>query len=120
GAGQLAVVAQLLGACEECRAEIERVEAVLVVLDMLRVPNPGDDYGRHVWQQIASRLPERPARWWQAWFEPQRLGALAAVTALLVVAFIAGRITKHDHPGNDVATKEQIREPILVVAISDH
>jgi len=119
-AAQRAVIAQHLAACEECRAELERIEAVLAALDTLPVPNPGDDYGRHVWQQIASRLPERPARWWQAWFEQQRLAALAAVAALLVVAFIAGRITKHDHPGNDVATKEQIRERILVVAVGDH
>src|SRR5438094_561296 len=90
-AAQRAVIAQHLAACEECRAELERIEAVLAALDTLPVPNPGDDYGRHVWQQIASRLPERPARWWQAWFEQQRLAALAAVAALLVVAFIAGR-----------------------------
>ena len=119
-AAQRAVIAQHLAACEECRAELERIEAVLAALDTLPVPNPGDDYGRHVWQQIAPRLPERPARWWQAWFEPKRLGTLAAVAALLVVAFLAGRITKHDHSGNDVATKEQIRERVLVVAVGDH
>jgi hypothetical protein len=59
-------------------------------------------------------------RWWQAWFEPKRLGTLAAVAALLVVAFLAGRITKRDHLGNDVATKEQIRERVLVVAVGEH
>jgi hypothetical protein len=119
-AAQRAMIAQHLAACEECRAELERIEAVLAALDTLPVPNPGDDYGRHVWQQIAPRLPERPARWWQAWFEPKRLGTLAAVAALLVVAFLAGRITKRDHLGNDVATKEQIRERVLVVAVGEH
>ena len=119
-AAQRAVIAQHLAACEECRAELERIEAVLAALDTLPVPNPGDDYGRHVWQQIAPRLPERPARWWQEWFEPKRLGTLAAVAVLLVVAFLAGRITKRNHPGNDVATKEQIRERVLVVAVGEH
>ncbi|HEV2195752.1 MAG TPA: hypothetical protein VGR55_09220 [Candidatus Acidoferrum sp.] len=119
-AAQRAVIAQHLAACEECRAELERIEAVLAALDTLPVPNPGDDYGRHVWQQIAPRLPERPARWWQEWFEPKRLGTLAAVAALLVVAFLAGRITKRNQPGNDVATKEQIRERVLVVAVGEH
>lgn len=117
---QRAEIAQHLAACQECRAELERIEAVLTALDSLPVPNPGDDYGRHVWQQIAARLPERPARWWQAWFEPKRLGALASVAALLVIAFLAGRITKRDHTGNDVANKDQIRERILVVAVGDH
>ncbi|HKD50818.1 MAG TPA: hypothetical protein VKB90_08475 [Candidatus Acidoferrum sp.] len=119
-AAQRAMIAQHLAACEECRAELERIEAVLAALDTLSVPNPGDDYGRHVWQQIAPRLPERPARWWQEWFEPRRLGALGAIAALLIIAFIAGRITKRDHLGNEVATKEQIRERVLVVAVGDH
>src|SRR5207248_11372078 len=89
-AAQRAVVAQHLAACEECRAELERIEAVLAALDTLPVPNPGDDYGRHVWQQIASRLPERPARWGQAGFGAQRVGALGAVAASLLVALLAG------------------------------
>jgi hypothetical protein len=119
-AAQRAVIAQHLAACQECRAELERIEAVLAALDTLPVPNPGDDYGRHVWQQIAPRLPERPARWWQDWVEPKRLGALAAVAALLVAAFLAGRFTKRNQPGNDAATTEQIRERVLVVAVGDH
>lgn len=119
-AAQRAMIAQHLATCEECRAELERIEAVLAALDTLPVPSPGDDYGRHVWQQIAPRLPDRPARWWQEWLEPKRLGTLAAVAALLVMAFLAGRITKRDRGGNEVATTEQIRERVLVVAVGDH
>ncbi|HEX8765339.1 MAG TPA: hypothetical protein VF740_09265 [Candidatus Acidoferrum sp.] len=119
-AAQRAVIAQHLAACEECRAELERIEAVLAALDTLPVPNPGDDYGRHVWQQIAPRLPERRARWWQEWLDPKRLGTLAAVAALLVIAFLAGRITKRGSTGVDVANKDQIRERILVVAVGEH
>lgn len=119
-AAQRAVIAQHLTVCEECRVELERIEAVLAALDSLPVPNPGDDYGRHVWQQIAPRLPERPARWWQEWFEPRRLGALGAIAAMLIVAFVAGRITKRDRLGNDVATTEQIRTRVLIVAVDDH
>ena len=114
-------VARHLAVCEECRAELERIEAVLAALDTLPVPSPGDDYGRRVWQQISPRLPEKPAEWWQSWFEPKRLGALAAVAAMLVIAFLAGRITKHDRPGGDVvANKAQIRERVLVVAVGEH
>jgi hypothetical protein len=119
-AAEHAVIAQHLAACEECRAELERIEAVLAALDTLPVPNPGDDYGRHVWQQIAPRLPERPARWWQAWLEPRRLAAMGAVAALLIAAFIAGRMSRRNPTGPDVATKEQIRERVLVVAVGEH
>jgi hypothetical protein len=114
-------IARHLSVCEECYAELERIEAVLAALDTLPVPNPGDDYGRRVWQQIAPRLPEKTAEWCRPWFKPKSLGALAAVAAMLVMAFLAGRFTKHDRPGNDVvANKEQIRERVLVVAVGEH
>jgi len=119
-AAQRAVIAQHLAACQECRAELERIEAVLAALDTLPVPNPGDDYGRHVWQQIAPRLPERPARWWQAWLEPRRLAAFGTVAALVVGAFLIGRHTGRPGAPDLTASKEQIRERVLVVAVGDH
>jgi hypothetical protein len=119
-AAQRAGIAQHLAACQECRAELERIEAVLAALDTLPVPNPGDDYGRRVWQRIAPRLPERPARWWQTWLEPRRLAAMGALATLLITAFIAGRYSRGDGTGIDVANKEQIRERILVVAVGEH
>lgn len=112
--------AEHLAACQECRAEFERIEAVLAALDTLPVPNPGDDYGRRVWQQIAPRLPARPARWWQAWFEPRRLAAFGTVAALVVGAFLIGRRTGHPGTPDLTASKEQIRERVLVVAVGDH
>ncbi len=57
---QRAVVAEHLAACERCRAELERIEAVLAALDTLPVPDPGADYGRQVWKEIAPRLAEKP------------------------------------------------------------
>jgi len=119
-AAQRALIAQHLAACEECRAELERIEAVLAALDTLPVPNPGDDYGRHVWQQIAPRLPERPARWWQAWFEPRRLAAFSTVAVLVIAAFFIGKRTGRPGTPDLNASKEQIRERILVVAVGDH
>jgi len=115
-----AAIGEHLAMCEECREEFERIEAVLAALDTLPVPNPGDDYGRRVWQQLAPRLPEKRARWWQSWFEPKRLAAFGAVAAMLVVAFLAGHYWKPNQVGPDVATKEQVRERILVVAVGEH
>ncbi|HEX8838654.1 MAG TPA: hypothetical protein VF748_17055 [Candidatus Acidoferrum sp.] len=119
-AAQRAVIAQHLAACEECRAELERIEAVLAALDTLPVPSPGDDYGRHVWQQIAPRLPERPARWWQEWFETKRLAAMGTLAAIMVAAFLLGRYSKDRATPDVIANKEQIRERVLVVAVGDH
>src|SRR5437870_1001179 len=36
-------MARHLSVCEECRAELERIEAVLAALDTLPVPYPGDE-----------------------------------------------------------------------------
>ncbi len=119
-ASQRVAIAKHLAVCKECRAEMERIEAVLAVLDTLPVPDPGEDYGRRVWQQIEPRLIEKPRRWWQVWMEPRRLAAIGAVTALIIAAFVAGRITKQKNEGSDMATKEQVRERVLVVAVGEH
>ena len=117
---QRAVVSTHLAACRECREELGRIEAVLAALDTLPVPDPGADYGRRVWQQIAPRLPERPDAWWQVWFQPRRLGAAVAIAALVVVAFLIGRTTKRDIRPDNIASKEQVRERILIVAVGEH
>jgi hypothetical protein len=119
-ASQRAEIAGHLAGCKECRAEMDRIDAVLAALDTLPVPDPGVDYGRRVWQQIAPRLAERPMRWWQTWLEPRRLGALGGVAALIIAAFIIGRITKPVGKGDNIATTEQVRERVLVVAVGEH
>jgi hypothetical protein len=115
-----AEITEHLAACEVCRAEFEKIEAVLAALDTLPVPDPGDDYGRRVWQHIAPRLPEKRVRWWQTWFQPKRLVAVGAVAALLVAAFLAGRISRHDRTPDVIANKEQVRERVLIVAVGEH
>src|SRR6266478_10046419 len=98
-------ISEHLAACKECRAELERIEAVLAALDTLSVPDPGADYGRQVWKQIAPRLAEKPSRWWQIWFEPRRLAAAGGVVVLILVAFLAGRISKRGVRTDNVANK---------------
>jgi hypothetical protein len=115
-----AAISEHLATCEQCRAEFERLEAVLVALDTLPVPDPGANYGRRVWQQIAPRLPEKRVRWWQTWIEPRRLAASGAVAALIIAAFLAGRYTKHSIKVDNVASREQVRERILIVAVGEH
>jgi len=119
-AEQPAVISGHLAACEDCRRELERIEAVLAALNTLPVPDPGTDYGRQVWREIAPRLAEKPGRWWQAWTEPRRLAVAGAVMALIVAAFVAGRFTNRRNSGDNMVNKEQVRERILVVAVGEH
>jgi hypothetical protein len=119
-AEQRATVSEHLAACKECRGELERIEAVLAALDTLPVPDPGEDYGRHVWQRIAPRLAEKPARWWQAWLEPRRLAAAGGVVVMIVAAFVAGRFSKRGNAPDNLANQDQVRERVLVVAVGEH
>jgi len=119
-AEQRTVISEHLAACDDCREELVRIEAVLAALDTLPVPDPGADYGRRVWRDIAPQLAEKPGRWWRVWFEPRRLAAAGAVMALIIAAFVVGRITKRVNTPDNVANKEQVRERILVVAVGEH
>jgi anti-sigma factor RsiW len=119
-AEQRTAISGHLAVCEECRGELERIEAVLAALDTLIVPEPGADYGRQVWREIAPRLLEKPGRWWQVCMEPRRLVAAGVMVALIVAAFVAGRITRPGNPSDNIANKEQVRERVLVVAVSEH
>jgi hypothetical protein len=119
-AEQRAAISDHLAACEECRAELERIEAVLAALDTLPMPDPGADYGRRVWQQIAPCLPEKRGRWWQMWLAPRRLAAAGAVVALIIAAFVAGRMSRRDHGVDNSASREQVRERVLIVAVGEH
>jgi hypothetical protein len=112
-----------LAECTECRAEFERIEAVLRALDAMPVPERGDDYGRRVWREIAPRLPEKAGRGWRFWFDARQWAALGAVAALVIVAFVLGRVTKKDNInlGTPPAlSAEQVRERVLIVAVGEH
>jgi anti-sigma factor RsiW len=137
---QREATAKHLADCGECRAELERIEAVLAALDTMPVPDPGDDYSRRVWQQIAPRLPEKRARWWDfglkrqsgkrwsapegwpataRWFDPRRLAAAGAIAALVIAAYWAG---KHAGPSPQplAVDASTVRERVLIMAVGEH
>jgi hypothetical protein len=114
------VIAAHVKDCAECREELARIEAVFVALDAMPIPDPGDNYGERVWQRIAPRLDEQKSRWWEAFFVPQRLVAFGGVVALVVLAFVAGRITRRPTPVGDQANAAKVRERVLVVAVGEH
>lgn len=106
--------------CAECRHELERIEAVFAALDAMPVPDPGEDYGRRVWQRLAPRLPEKRARWWTVSFVPGRWAAVGALAALLILAFWLGRKTGPGQPDLGVADMGKVRERVLLFAVGEH
>jgi hypothetical protein len=130
---QREATAKHLADCAECRAELERIEAVLAALDTMPVPDPGEDYGQRVWRQIVPRLPEKRAPWWdfdfsrhagaRGWlFDPRRWAAAGAIAALVIAAFVAGRVSKHEAPAVVAvdANASQVRERVLIMAVGEH
>ena len=114
-----AAFATHLQQCAECQGELERIEAVFVALDAMPVPDPGENYGRQVWQQIAPRLPEMRVHWWTGLFSPGRLVAVGALAAVAILAFWLGR-TVPGPSGPIVSEAGKVRERVLVVAVGDH
>ena len=112
-------IAAHLRECAECREELARIEAVFGALDAMPIPDPGDNYGERVWRRIAPRLEEK-AHWWESLFVPQRLRVYGGVLALVILAFVAGRITRRPAPTGDVADAAKVRERVLVVAVGEH
>jgi hypothetical protein len=109
-----------INSCAECQAELNRLAEMLAAYQALPIPDPGEDYGRRVWQQIAPRLQEKRSHWWQVFLEPRRLTAAGLVAALLLVAFLAGRVSKPVDHGDAALTAEQVRQRVLLLAVGEH
>src|SRR5262249_12992182 len=57
----------------------------------------------------------------EALLQPRRLAAFGAVAALVIVAFVAGRMTtRHVTPDATIADSGNVRERILVMAVGEH
>jgi hypothetical protein len=110
-----------LETCEACRASLASIARVLDAMDGLDVPEPSAAYGSRVWQAIAPQLGNSRERWWadfRWWFEPRRLVAAAAMAALLVAAFLAGRVSQRRQPVAGLSGP--VRERIMLVAVGEH
>src|SRR5437879_2607653 len=76
-----------LGACEECRARLNQLSAVLRSVEY-PVPQLSTDYGANVWRNLKGLLPEAEVRrpWWKL-PSTMRWASLGAVGALILAAF---------------------------------
>src|SRR3979490_771503 len=94
--GQLenrAMITAHLADCPECQAELARIDALLAAINSIPVPEPAEDYGQRVWQQISPRLPEKRAHWWDFLFsEPKTVGWLAPRRWLFAPGFAPPRL----------------------------
>jgi hypothetical protein len=104
-----------LAACSECRSQYTRLQQVLNVVDM-PVPERDSEYEDGVWHRLSPKLGVRQRLFWWA---PRKWAAIAAMAALVVIAFVAGRYSPSIDDSNAVA-KSPVRERVLMVAVGNH
>jgi hypothetical protein len=113
-------VASHLEECQSCRTKFLRLESTLGGIPVHEVPARGEQYGADVWQRIRGRLPEKRRFDWKLMFRPQPLAAWAAIAALILLAFLMGRFTRHQETPVEQAITAQDRERILLVSVENH
>jgi hypothetical protein len=107
-----------IDSCSACRANFESLARALDAMDALEAPERPEAYGSRVWNQIAPRL--RKSRWsdLSLWLAPRRLVAVGAMAALLIAAFLAGRVSQRRQQVAGLSAP--VRERIMLVAVGDH
>jgi len=109
-----------LDQCPSCRTAYQALVRVLDACDDLPVPEPHPAFESRIWNRLEPQL-QPLGRHWSPWaFLQTRWFAMAAVAALLIVAFVAGRITRHSEPARIVAITADGRQKVLLIALGDH
>ena len=124
-----------LQTCASCEAAYRGIVATLEMVVAQEVPARGDQYGLEVWQRIRGRLPERETTPWLAWVRPQNLGFAAVAAALVIAAFVTGRLWPRDsvtapsvatRPSTDASggnagpAKSEASDRILLTVVAEH
>lgn len=110
-----------LALCTKCRSEYEALKTDLGALASWTVPDRGAGYGEQVWRSLVRKdagIASRKRWRWRRWLMPRQLAALGATAALLVFAFVAGRVSKPD--AAPTVSAAVVRERVLAAALSDH
>ncbi|MFN2633650.1 MAG: hypothetical protein ABR610_09565 [Thermoanaerobaculia bacterium] len=106
--------------CAECAGRLADLRAVLHAAGGAPVPERGPGYGRDVWARLQPRLTEPPPRA-QAWAWPfglRPLGVGAAIAALILAGFLAGRLAAPRPPG--AGELAALRQRVLFAELSGH
>lgn len=130
-------VEEHLGACKACQAALEAIDFTLAAAARVPVPERSENYGAEVWARLQPRLERQPERWWLhlgEWLVPRRLALAGGMAAIVLAAFVAGRIWPRPEapsmagtaPAASVAapatagSADRVRQQILLVAVNGH
>jgi len=82
---------QHLGECRECATQYDTIRRVLALVTDAPIPERAERYGEEVWTRLRWKLGSRRRHRWQS---------LAAIAAMLAVAFVAGLLWNNRRPIN--------------------
>ncbi len=115
-----------LSCCDSCRSDFEELKRVLAAVDTLAVPERPADYGSEVWNRIRPHLRKRSGFEWRTFLRPQRLAWGGVMAALVVAAFLTGRLWRPqpvpvaERQGPAQTSPAQIRQRVLLASVLDH
>lgn len=124
-----------LAACSECRAELDRLGAVLGQVTSIDVPEPEDGYEARVWQRLGWRLEAEQRRTGSS-----RRSTWLAIAAMIAVAFVGGLLVNRRYlnapqqiaattttsnptaaqPAANTPASAEARDRILLLVVGDH
>jgi hypothetical protein len=123
-AAEASAIAQHLSDCTQCAAELKKLQSVLMAVNDETLPVPErEHYAEQVWASVKPRLNQQQASSWASWFRPQRIVLAGGMLALLIFAFIIGRVTKAPAPnGNDqnLAATQNNTERLVRAEVGSH
>lgn len=115
-----------LASCAACREEFSRLQQALALVDTDSVPDPGPGFERRVWARLEPQLEAQRGTSWFSWLAaPRRLAWAAGAAAVIVAAFVAGRVSGPAPgpvaPNQAAATATgSTSDGVLVLAVVDH
>jgi hypothetical protein len=124
-------VAAHLDDCDACRSAWTRLRQTMEMVDVAEVPEPPLEFERVMWARVQPALSAAARSPWpartRAWWSLRALVPLAAIAALIVVAFAAGRLWPRAAapivpaaPALTAAELHAARERVLLTALDDH
>ena len=114
-----------LAECKQCAAEFAQLRATLSAIDY-PVPERATDYEAQLWSTLRPRLEQSEAPRKSAWaaiLQPRRWAIAGAFAAILIGAFLLGRISGPKQPGPTQVVNKQSpsgKDRVLMVAVGDH
>lgn len=113
-----------LEACPMCALAYQALSHVLEAIEAPPVPERPVGYEREVWRRLEGFMREEARGGWLAWLRDRftvspRLVLAGGMAALIVLAFVAGRLSKTPAE-TPVQSAGNGRDRILLIAVGDH